>query len=407
MSHTHTTYQLRCHIRKGGHARLDEVRRMLNTLYNAALQERRDAYRMCGEFVSLYDQNSQLTAIRRDCPEWESLDVTLGRGVLNRLDRAMHAFFRRVKSGSAPGFPRFKPLSRFQCIELAHPRAGMVKAAEGGRKARIRVKGLPLIELRLNRTLPPSQSLKALRLVHRPNGWYVDLIYEVEKEPLPPSDDAVGIDLGVNNRMALSTGAMVTRRNIDRTRETRLRQGVSRKAKGSKRRRKAIGMLSRETRRNTVRNRNECHQITSDLISRFGRIAIEAVRPVDMTRSGKGTLADPGTNVASKRGLNREILAQTWGLLRDQLKYKAEWAGREFVTVNPRYTSRICSGCGSITPQSEYRTYRCGLCGMVADRDTNAAINVLRRAFGPAGAGIPPAPSGENCILDSSGSPRV
>ena len=143
----------------------------------------------------------------------------------------------------------------------------------------------------------------------------------------------------MNNRIALSTGEMVERRGPGREREGRLRQVVARKVKGSKRRRKAVASLSRETRRNTVRNRNECHRITTDIVRRFGRIAVEALRVQDMTRSAAGNMENPGVNVAAKSGLNREILAQTWGMLRDQLKYKAEWAGREFVTVNPRYTS--------------------------------------------------------------------
>ena len=104
-----------------------EVCGMLNCLYNAALQERRDAYRMAGVGISLYQQMVELTGIRQDSTEWAALDVNLGRGVLRRLDRAMNAFFRRIKEGGTPGFPRFKPMSRFRCIELAQPRPGMVK----------------------------------------------------------------------------------------------------------------------------------------------------------------------------------------------------------------------------------------------------------------------------------------
>ena len=390
---THTTYQLRCHIRKRGHIRLDDARRMLNTLYNAALQERRDAYRMAGKSVSLYEQNAALTAIRSEWPEWAALDVNVSRGALRRLDRAFNAFFRRAKEGANPGFPRFKPVSRFRCIELAQPRPGMVKMRTDGRKAHIRIKGLPGIELRLKHPLPSSDDLKSLRLVKRANGWYADLTYAVERELLSPSDETVGLDMGVNNRLALSTGEMVERREFDRKREAALRQKVSRCRKGSKRRHKAVDMLSRETRRNAVRNRNECHCLTTEIVRRFGRIAVEKLVVPNMTRTARGTVEEPGTNVAAKSGLNREILNQTWGLLRNQLAYKAAWAGREFVEVNPRYTSRECSECGSVTPQSEYRTYACGVCGMVADRDHNAAVNVRNRAFGPGtGAGIPPAP---------------
>ena len=119
-----------------------------------------------------------------------------------------------------------------------------------------------------------------------------------------------------------------------------------------------------------------------------------------MTASAAGTVEEPGVNVAAKAGLNREILTQTWGLLRDQLRYKAEWAGREFVEVDPRYTSRECWSCGGRTPQGEYRMYRCGMCGTTFDRDTNAAINVMIRAFGPesVGAGITPTLFGARTI---------
>ena len=106
------THQLRCHIRRGGHERLAQVCGMLNRLYNAGLQERRDAWRMAGESLDLYHQYGELT---------------LARGVLRRVDLAMRALFRRVKEGGVPGFPRFKPVSRFRCIGLATERPGMVR----------------------------------------------------------------------------------------------------------------------------------------------------------------------------------------------------------------------------------------------------------------------------------------
>ena len=385
----YTTFQLRCHIRKGGHRRMAEVCGMLNCLYNAALQERRDAYRMAGVGISLYQQMVELTGIRQDSTEWAALDVNLGRGVLRRLDRAMNAFFRRIKEGGTPGFPRFKPMSRFRCIELAQPRPGMVKLSADGRKARIAVKGLPAIQLRLKRPLPSSQDLKSLRLVRRPSGWYADLTYAVQKEALAPCNYAVGIDLGVNNRLALSTGEMVQGHSHPSV--APLQQAIARCRKGSRRQRQLYRQLAGLRRRQAVRNRNECHLITTDIVRRFGRIAVEKLEIGNMTRSAAGTVEEPGKNVAAKSGLNREILARSWGIIISQLRYKAAWAGREFVEVNPRYTSRTCSGCGQQTPQSEYRTYRCGVCGAVFDRDFNAAVNVRKRAFGPTGAGIPPA----------------
>ena len=423
----YTIHQLRARLTAGKHERLDAVLRQCATLYNAGLQERRDAYKMAGASVSLYNQTKQFTAIRADMPEWSALDVNVGRGVLRRLDRAFNAFFRRVKAGETPGFPRFKSGRRWRTIDLALTRPGMVKVSEDGRKAYIRVKGLPVIELRLRRPLPPSEHLKTLRLVKRPTGWYADLGFKVEKEPLPANDRAVGIDLGVNNRMALSDGTFIDRRpSVGRRKRNRGRSGAPRSSerkrqasgqspdalwtlpdenpvitlqrriarckRGSRRQRALRQQLARLQHRNRVRNRNECHRITTDIVRQYGRIAMEKLQVKNMTASASGTVEEPGTKVAQKSGLNREILSQTWGLIREQLRYKAAWAGREFVEVNPRYTSRECWSCGEQTPQSEYRTYRCGVCGTTFDRDTNAAINVMQRAFGPAaiGAGITP-----------------
>ncbi len=373
------------------------------TLYNAALQERRDAWMMGGHTVTYIDQCKSLVGVRRDLPEWAALDTQIGRGVLRRLDRAFNGFFRRSKRGERPGFPRFKPASRFRTLEIAEPRPGMVKTQPDGRKARVKVKGLPVIEMRLRKPLPPSTDLKSLRITARPNGLTVDLGYAVEREPLSESGRRVGIDLGVNNRIALSGGEMIEGRQFDRSRETSLRRDVSRKRRGSNRRRKAVAALSRETRRNAVRNRNECHSITTEIVREYGGIAMERLVIRNMTRTARGTIEEPGVKVAAKSGLNREILNQTWGLIREQLRYKAAWAGREFVEVDPRYTSKVCHACGNRTPQSEYRTYRCGVCGVVEDRDTNAAINVLLRAFGSTGEGMPPAPSGENDSLGAFG----
>ena len=359
-------------------------------LYNAALQERRDAWKMCRHPVTFIDQCKSLVEVRHDWPDWEALDTQVGRGVLRRIDRAFTSFFRRCKRGESPGFPRFKPSFRFRTLEIAEPRPGMVKVRPDGRKAYVRIKGLPVIEMRLKRELPSSKQLKSLRLVLRPRGLTVDLGYAVEKEPLSPTGRNIGIDLGVNNRLALSNGQLLEGREVDRTREMSLRQAVSRSKKGSNRRRKRVRSLSRETHRNRVRNRNAVHRLTTEIVRRYDGIAMERLMIRNMTRSARGTIEEPGENVAAKAGLNREILNQTWGLIREQLRYKAGWAGREFVEVDPRFTSKVCHSCGNRTPQGEYRTYRCGVCGVVEDRDVNAAMNVLTRAFGPAGVGASP-----------------
>ena len=392
MTTIHATYQLRGYCTKAGHARIKRALADLCTLYNAALQERRDAWHMAGRSVSLYDQMRSLTLIRKDDPVWRELGIAVARGPLVRANRAFQAFFRRVKSGDKPGFPRFKPRRRYRCIELSEVRSSMVKISPDGRKAYIRIKGLPVIELRFQRPLPDSEQLRSLRIVDRPNGLTVDLVYEAEKEPLPPTSSTVGIDLGVNQRLTLSDGNTVEPQQLDRRRERRLHRDVSRCRKGSNTRRKRVATLSKETRRNAVRNRNQCHTVTTDLVQQHGHIAVEKLRIPNMTASAAGTVEEPGIQVAQKRGLNRSILEQSWGTILQQLRYKAAWAGRELFEVDPRYTSKTCSRCGAIAegPPAIYRIFQCCACDYEADRDLNAALNIEYRAFGPHRGGNSP-----------------
>ena len=372
---TFATRQVRLYPRRAGHRRLETVLEMQRILYNAALQERRDAYRMAGVSVSLFDQGKQFTQIRADDPAWAALHNQIGRGTLRRLDRAFAAFFRRLRTGETPGYPRFKGRAHFRCIEVGTPTPNMV------RRGAVRVKGLPTLRFR-ERDLPPSADLRALRLVRLPTGWYADLAYAVVREALPPAPaSAVGIDVGVTDRLALSTGETVPRRESGHETVARLQRPLARKARGSRRRRKAVAALARVRDRERVRNRNECHRITTDLVRRFDLIAVEDLPVRSLTRSARGTVEKPGTRVAAKAGLNREVLAQTWGVILWQLAYKAEWAGRTVVNVPPAGTSQTCSRCGLRDARSRSgKTFACAGCGWIGDADVNAARVILQRA---------------------------
>ena len=381
------TYQYKAHVRRGDYSRLDEALRRCATLYNAALEERTQAYKMQRKAVSLYDQTKQLKLIRQDMPEWSEYHYKLGAGVLVRVDRAMKAFFKRVGRGEKPGYPRYRTKHRYQTLEVSEVTTGMLKRSQDGRRAYVKIKGLPTLTLRTKRPLPDGKP-KTLMISRRASGYVVSMSFAVEREALPESDTQVGIDMGVNERMTLSTGETLERRVQDRRRESRLRRRVARARKGSASRRKKVRSLSRETYRSTIRNRNACHRASTGLVKRFGRIAVEDLQIRNMTRSAAGTVEEPGKNVAQKSGLNRSITDQTWGVLHNQLAYKAEYAGRELIKVDPAYTSRTCSSCGVIrTEKLEiYRLFVCRACGLVLDRDRNAAKNIEARAFGSAQA---------------------
>lgn len=378
MAKVQRTYQHRAYTSKAGYRRIEHVLRESARLYNAALEEWRWAYR-AGVSVSLYSQYRELTAIRADDEFWGGVSVQIGRGVLRRMDRARQAFYRRVKAGEKPGYPRFKSGRRWHTIELANVNAGMVK--QRGSCWVIRVRGLPEIRLRKGLDLPEGDP-KALIITLRGRRLFVNLTYAMEQEALPDCAAAVGIDMGVSDRLALSDGERVGRRRKQNTKLKRAQRRLSRCKKGGHRWRKRRAVLANQQHRERVRNRNTCHEITTDLVRRFGLIAVENLAITNMTRSAAGTIEDPGKNVAQKSGLNRSITEQTWGLIRQQLHYKAEWAGREFVVVDPKFTSQRCSGCGVVAAAHRKRKrYDCAGCGMSEDADVNAARNILHRAL--------------------------
>ena len=171
----------------------------------------------------------------------------------------------------------------------------------------------------------------AARITRSGRRVFVCFVYEVEKTALPPTGCAVGLDMGVANEetdaatITTSDAEHISREPLDDRRRKRLQRAVSRAKKGSANRRKKVRRLARESERLAVREHNEAHRITSDLIQRRDFIAVERLQPAKMTRSAKGTKEEPGKNVAAKSGLNREILRQAWGKLHAMLSYKAEW----------------------------------------------------------------------------------
>ena len=385
MEFTHKTYQMRAYTSASGYDRIAFVLLNCAQLYNAALEEWKAAYRHKGHSLSVsrskFDQTKEFTGVRSDDPEfWGAVSVQIGRGVLTRLDRARQSFYRRVKNGEIPGFPRFKPASRWNTIEVPEQCKTMLK--KRGRGHVVQVKGLPTLRLKKGLNLPPAHDLKSLTITRRGRRLWVNLIYAVEHQPMPLSAKSVGLDMGVLDRVTLSTGESIPRRTTPNTKLKRAQQRMSRCRKGSRRWRHRRAVLSNLQDRERIRNRNECHRITTDIVRRFGLIAIEDLKIDNMSASAKGTVEAPGKGVRRKSGLNRSIREQTWGTIKQQLTYKAVWAGRELVSVDPKFTSQRCSGCGVVSADNRQRKrYDCAECGMTEDSDINAARNILHKAL--------------------------
>lgn len=381
------TVKIRAYTNRAGYARVDDVLGLLQKLYNAGLEERRTAYRQAGNSLTLRTQQLQLKDICQDLPEYAALDRHLLSSTLRRLDKSFRAFFRRVKTGEKPGYPRFKGRGRFNSVTdlpIAHKPAWYHR---NGQDLAITIKGLPKLTAKLGSLDIPDTLPNSLGIIRRGKRIWLTLTYEFEPEPLPFTGGVLGLDRGINKVLADSNGATIPPFKRNHKGRRKLQRKMARRMpkpgqKGSRSYRKAKTAHARFLERESTAKRQAIHQITTRLIRKNDVIVLESLNVKGMTRTAKGTAGNPGKNVKAKAGLNREILTQSWGEIRQQLSYKAEWAGKRVIEVDPRFTSQTCQNCGSVDGKNRRgQQFRCLACGFETDADHNAAVNILRRGL--------------------------
>ena len=350
-------------------------------LYNAALEERRGAWRWERRSVTRLDQQAQLTA-------WDHPVVRFGvwpaRGTLARVDRAFAGFFRRTRAGARPGYPRFKSASRWHSVE--YPDAFCWKLTGKGRAGRLYLQGVGHVAYRCSRRGIPGQP-KTLVLKREGRRFRAYVACAVEApEPLAPTGQVVGIDLGLDNVVATSHGALVANDRLvaqarDRLAEAqRLLQG---RRRGSARRRKAAQRVGDIQRHIARRRRDGLHKLSRALVNDHDLIVHEDLKITNMVRRPRPVPDAAGgcapNGAGAKAGLNREILGAGWGMLLGMIAYKAEGAGRQVIAVDPRHTSQACHVCGHVDAGNRVgAVFRCLGCGHTDHADVNAARNILR-----------------------------
>lgn len=358
------TYKYRLLPRKAQHRALRDALDHTRDLYNAALEERIDCYRKTGRSISWAEQCRGLSALRSDA-DFGRYSSPMQRWPIKRVDLAMQAFFRRLKAGGRPGFPRFRSRDRFDTFGFTD-RAGWKID-----HARLYMKGIGRIRIHMHRPLPSAPL--ACQVKRDGKGWIVLLVCAVEREPLPTTGRSVGIDLGITSFIYTSDGEGVPGFKAGRrahAEERRRQRSLARCKRGSSNRRKAKARLARLRERTANARRTFQHQVAARLVRENDLIAIENLNVKGLAR---GMLA-------------RDVNDAGWASFTTLLAEKAEKAARVLVKVDPRYTSQACSACGVIVPKPlKQRTHRCD-CGVVLDRDHNAALNILSRAV--AGPGV-------------------
>jgi putative transposase len=338
----------------------------LRELYNAALEERIKAYRQRGVTLSAYDQMAELREVREVRPEYAAIHTHLLQDALTRLERAMRAFFRRIKSGEKPGFPRFKGRDRYSTFTFKDAaNHNGVRLMAGGK--RVKLTGIGNVKIKLHRPLQGRIKQASVSL-DGDGHWYIAFVcQDVPTKPLPATGASVGVDVGITTFAALSTGECIDNPRPYETAHRKLaaaQQRVSRRKKGSRRRRKAVALL-RKHHAHVGRVRLDFHhKVALYLVEHFDSISVEKLNIKGLALSS----------------LALQVLDAAWGQFTTIVDGKAEWAGRDFNAVDPRGTSQECSGCGALVRKDlRVRVHRCPHCGLVLDRDVNAGINIDRR----------------------------
>jgi putative transposase len=359
-------------------------------LYNAALEERREAWRLCQVPVGYGEQSAQLRGIRADDPHGHGRhSFTAQQQTLRRLNATFTAFFKRAKAAKQartrgaqapePGYPRFKPYQRFDQVLFVAGDGAKWEPADG-RWAHATFQAVGRVKVNQHR--PVAGRVKTVQPKREYRRWYVIVVAEEAAEPLPVTGLTVGVDLGVARFATTSDGQVIPNpRFLDQARERigELQRRMARARPGSGNRRRLRQALARAWRTVGNQRRDFHHKTARALVDAYDMIALEALRVGNMTRSARGTVQAPGRRVAQKAGLNRSILDAGWGQFASMLTAKAASAGRRVVLVNPAGTSIDCHVCGARCARPRQDIVVCPVCGE-HDADLNGARNIQARA---------------------------
>ena len=349
---------------------LEKTLRLCRHLYNCALEQRRTWWgRGQGRAATHAQQEAELPDLKAAFPEYATIHSQVLQDVLTRLDRAYQAFFRRLAAEETAGFPRFQGGERYH--SFTYKQFGNGVTLDNGVLV---LSKLGRLAIRWSRLLAGTP--KTVTLSHEADGWYVCFsCAEVPTQPLPPTGRETGIDVGLTVFLVTAEGERVENPRHYRRGEKRLAKAqrrVSRRKTGSNRRKKAVLLLAKAHQKVRRQRRDFHHKTALALVRQYDTLYLEDLRVANLVRN---------------RHLAKSISDAGWAQFRTLLDGKAAYAGRWVVAVPPQYTSQDCSGCGTRVAKSlSIRTHVCPSCGLVLDRDENAARNIQRAGQARQGA---------------------
>lgn len=335
---------------------LENALDLCRELYNAALQERRDAWDLNRVSISCFDQINQLPEIKKIRQDLKSVYSQVFYDVLKRCEKAYDGFYRRVKLKEKAGKPRFKGQNRYN--SFCYPQGGFSLTDN-----KLTCSKIGKIKIKLSR--PVVGKVKTCTIKREIGKWFVIFSVETLSDTLPKTGKQIGLDVGIESFATLSDGTKIENNRYFENSQKKLRvaqRAVSRRKKFSNRWQKAQRQVAQIRRKTRNQRQDFQHKFSTKLVKEFDLIAIEKLNLLGM----------------SKGFLSKQVHDAAWNSFFNMLRYKAECADKKLIEVNPNYTSQDCSVCGDrVKKDLSQRTHHCLKCGLVLDRDENAAINIL------------------------------
>lgn len=372
-------------------------------LYNGALEHRIWAWRSQGKSVTFAEQCAELTQVRAEIPEYRGLNCTSSQQTLRRLDKAFKAFFRRCASGEAPGFPRFKSKDRFPGWGYGAGDGFEFEPGPNWRNGRVRIEDLGWIPVR-GKARTPGEEILGMDVLRKADGWYISVVVRCRPErEVDEERVALSLDWGVESFLTVcvedkkgrfhegdvdaGTIEVVENPRIGRAGKEKVdrhRRDMAKAPRKSRRRKKERTCLSKELRHQANQRKDFQEKVSAGFVRRAHTLVTESLGVKGMTASAKGTVEEPGTNVAQKAGTNREILDTGPRAFFDRLWTKAEEAGSMKVELDARKAapSQHCV-CGERAKKElSERTHACPSCGRKEGRDAMSSRYMLAVFFG-------------------------
>jgi len=339
--------------------KLNNTLRLCADLYNASLQERRDAYQLNHISINYQAQQNQLPDIKQTNPEYKNIHSQVLQNVLKRVDLAFQGFFNRVKKGVKAGFPRFRSISRYNSFTFPQSEFSLT-----GNK--LTLSKIGSVKLKLSRTI--QGKIKTLTIKNECGRWFAVFTVETSVEALPKTGEEIGLDAGIACFLKLSDGSDVDNPRFGEKLQKSLRvaqRSVSRKKKGGKNRKKAILKLRKIHQKIKNCRADFQHKTARFFVNNFDLICIEKLQVSNMMKNHR---------------IARVIADVSWSSFYQILSNKAEEAGRELIKVPAQFTSQICSRCGHCEKANRktQADFVCLKCHLSINADENAAKNILR-----------------------------